>query len=328
VSATHPARIDADFAHDVLGDLYAYRRKRKAVAWAIWLVLGWVGAHRFYLEKPGTGLLMMMSGGGLLIWWVVDAFKIGRMVDAHNAEQDLRERAGDPPLELSFMPRRSVDVLAEPPEWTRVWMARSRGWRVARFLGDLVVLMVAGAALGAVAGTEGGTEAVFAVTALILVTLLGGQAEWLNNVPVARALVRWSHRLRLFYYFNRPGSPPVLLLRGVLAVVMAPFRRRDRAETQLYLELGAVFTALFLAEDVIEDILGPLATTGLAALVPTRLAGVWFKEAFLTFFFTYAFAAPVGAVLALYLLTRRTHTVPRLLGAFTLLFIALGAGIL
>ncbi len=309
----------------MLGDLYAYRRKSKLVAWGFWLALGWIGAHRFYLERPGTGLLMLLTGGGALAWWIADAFYIGRFVDGHNTEQERREREGEPPLELDFMPPRSVDVLAEPPEWTRDWETRGRAWRAMRLGGDVIVLTVAGSALGAVAGMEGGTEAVFAVTALIIVTLLGGQAEWLNRVPLARALVRWSHRLRLFYYFNRPGSPPTLLLRGVLAVVLAPFRRRDRAETRLYLELGAAFTVLFMAADLFEDVIGPLAATGLAALGPMRLAGVWLQEAFLTFFFTYAFAAPIGAVLALHLLTRRTHTVPRILGAFTLLFIALTA---
>ncbi|NIP82074.1 MAG: hypothetical protein GWM90_23780, partial [Gemmatimonadetes bacterium] len=53
-------------------------------------------------------------------------------------------------------------------------------------------------------------------------------------------------------------------------------------------------------------------------LAPTRLLGVWIREAFMTFFVIYAFAAPIGAVLTLYLLTRRTHTVPRLLGGLAL----------
>ena len=48
----------------------------------------------------------------------------------------------------------------------------------------------------------------------------------------------------------------------------------------------------------------------------------------MTFLITYAFATPIGAVLTLYLLTRRTHTVPRILGAFALVAIAMGAGLL
>lgn len=320
--------MDPDFAHEVLGDLYAYRRKRRVVAWLFWAVLGWLGAHRFYLERPGTGLVQMLTGGGLLVWWVADAWSIGKLVDAHNTEQSMREERGLPPVELAFMPPRSVDVLHEPPEWTLRWSQRGRAWRAMRLFGDLLVLMVAGASLGALAGVEGGTEAAFAAVVLITVTLLGGQARWLNDIPLARALFRWSHRLRLFYYFNRPGTPPGLLVRGATGLLLAPFRRRDRAETRLYLELGAAFTVAFIAADVVEDVLVPLFSTGLAAITPLRLAGIWFQELFLTFLVTYAFAAPIGAVLTLYLLTRRTHTMPRILGAFTLLFMALGAGLL
>lgn len=322
---TRRPEVDPDFAHEVLGDLYAYRLKRRPVAWLFWAVLGWLGAHRFYLERPGTGLLQLLTGGGILVWWVTDAWRIGALVDAHNAEQERRERSGEPPLELSFMPPRAVDVESDPPQWTLRWTERGRARRGMRLAGDLLVLMIAGASLGALAGVAGGAEATLAVVALIAVTLLGGRAGRLNDIPVLRALVRWSHRLRLFYYFNRPGTPPGLLVRGATAMILAPFRRRDRAEVRLYLELGAVFTLFFLAVDVVEDVLVPLFGTGLGALAPTRLAAVWFQEVFLTFFVIYAFAAPIGAILTLYQLTRATHTMPRLLGLFALLFIALGA---
>jgi hypothetical protein len=327
---SHPdhLRVDADFAHEVLDDLYAYRRKRRAVAWLLWALLGWAGGHRFYLERPGTGLLMLVTGGGALIWWIADGWRIGAMVRQHNDEQADRQRRRLPPIELAFMPPLAVDVLHEPPAWTAVWARRGRAWRAVRLIGDLLVLLIAGSALGALVGTEGGAEGVFAVVALVLVTLLGGHADWLMNVPVARALVRWSHRLRLFYYFNRPGNPVVLLLRAPLALVFAIFRRRDRAEARLYLELGAVFTLGFMLIDLAEDVAGPFLQAGVSALAFDRLLGVWMEELLMTFLVVYAFAAPIGAVLTLYLLTRRTHTVPRILGAFALFCIALGAGLL
>lgn len=318
-------RVDPDFAQEVLGDLYAYRTKRRLIAWLLWGFLGLLGAHRFYLERPGTGLLQLLTGGGLLVWWVVDAWQIGPLVDDYNTEQLDRERAGEPPIELSFMPPRAVNVLHDPPDWTLRWATRGRAWRGMRMAGDLLVLLVAGMSLGALAHVEGGAEAAFAVVALIGVTLLGARVSWLHDVPLARALVRWSHRLRLYYYFNRPGSPLALLLRSAIGLMLAPFRRRDRAEVRLYLELGAVFTLGFMALDLLEDLIIPLFGTGLAAMSPFRLAGVWFQELFLTFLVIYAFAAPIGAILTLYLLTRRTHTVPRVLGGLTLLFIAVGA---
>lgn len=322
-----PGGVDPDFAHEVLEDLYAYRKKHTGVARLLWLVFGWAGAHRFYLERPGTGILMLLTGGGLLIWWALDGRKITRMVRYHNIQQARRERDGKPPLELSFMPPLAADVLKSPPAWTVKWEARGPFRRGLRFVGDVVVLMVAGAVLGALSDSDGGPEGIFAISALILVTMLGGRAGWIDRVPLAGAFIRWSHRLRLFYYYNRPGSPPALLVRGITGLFMAPFRRREREEARLYLEVGAVFALGFMAIDLVENVGAPLVgSVGLAALGPTHLVGVWLQEAFMTFLVIYAFAAPIGAVLTFYLLTRPTHTLPRALGALAFLFIALGAG--
>lgn len=323
--ATASASVDPDFARNILRDLYTYRRKRRWVCWLLWAVFGWMGGHRFYVERPVSGLLMLLTGGGALIWWVVDAFYVGSLVRAHNDEQARRRAEGLPPVELAFMPPLTPHVIAEPPAWTARWRQRGRGWRALRLAGDVLVLMVAGVMLGALAGTDGATEAAVAVVALVTVVILGGDAGRLARVPLAHALVRWSHRLRLFYYYNRPGSPPALLFRSVLGILLAPFRRRDRAEVRLYVELGAVFTLGFMALDVVEDVLGPLFSDGLGALSPLRLGGLWMAEASITFVMTYAFAAPVGAVLMLYQLTRPTHTLPRALGVFVLLCIGLVA---
>jgi TM2 domain-containing membrane protein YozV len=34
--------------------------------------LGLFGAHRFYVGKTGTALLMLVTAGGIGIWWLVD----------------------------------------------------------------------------------------------------------------------------------------------------------------------------------------------------------------------------------------------------------------
>ena len=40
------------------------------------LVLGGLGAHRFYVGKPGTAILFILTGGGFLIWWIIDLIAI------------------------------------------------------------------------------------------------------------------------------------------------------------------------------------------------------------------------------------------------------------
>ena len=40
------------------------------------LILGGLGAHRFYVGKPGTAILFILTGGGFLIWWIIDLIAI------------------------------------------------------------------------------------------------------------------------------------------------------------------------------------------------------------------------------------------------------------
>lgn len=326
--AAGAAAVDPDFAREVLQDLYSYRPKSRAAAWTFYAILGWAGGHRFYMGRIGTGLAMLLTGGGGLVWWVIDAFLLEDMMAAHGAEQEQRRRDGRPPLALAFMPPLAVDVLRQAPPWLTRWNERSRSARRLRLVGDAVVLFVAGLLLGALAGGRGGEEAVFAATAIVGITLLGGHAGRLDRVPLARGLIRWSHRLRLFYYYNRPGSPPALLVRAFTGAVLAPFRARARAEALLYLEIGAVFTVVFFALDVLDDVAAPLLEMGFAALAPARLLGIVLQEALMTFVLIYAFVTPIGAILNLHLLTRPTHRVPRLLGLVALFGMGLGLGII
>jgi hypothetical protein len=317
-SVTHGP--DADFAEEVLAELYTYPRKRTWVAFLLWLFLGWFGGHRFYLERHGTALLMLFTAGGGLLWWVVDGFQVAGMVRSYNLDQTLRAKLGQPPLELDFRPPLSRNVLSTPPQWTERWREAGAGRSSMRLLGDVMVLLVAGIGLGAVASAAGVYEAVLAVLVLAVLTAAGAGAGALNHLPVFRELIRWSHRLRLFYYYNKPGNPLALLFRPVTATVLAPFRRRDRAEVKLYLQLGGVFTLLFLLLDLGEA----LAAEGLGALTPAGLVGLWLKEAATTFVVIYSFATPIGAVLTLHLLMRRTHTVPRVLSGLVVAAMILG----
>lgn len=51
-------------------------RRDKWVAFFLCLFLGYIGAHRFYEGKPGTGLLYFFTGGLFGIGWIVDIIRI------------------------------------------------------------------------------------------------------------------------------------------------------------------------------------------------------------------------------------------------------------
>src|SRR3990167_1032196 len=46
--------------------------KSPTVALLLCIFLGGIGAHRFYVGKPGTGILMLLTGGGFGIWYLID----------------------------------------------------------------------------------------------------------------------------------------------------------------------------------------------------------------------------------------------------------------
>ena len=52
------------------------RYVKKWVAFFLCLFLGFLGAHKFYEGKIGTGLLYMFTLGAFLIGWIVDIFNI------------------------------------------------------------------------------------------------------------------------------------------------------------------------------------------------------------------------------------------------------------
>lgn len=68
------------------------RKKSVAGAYVLWLFLGLLGAHRFYLGRTGSAVIMFLlslSVVGLVltvVWFVVDAFLIPRLTEDRNEE--------------------------------------------------------------------------------------------------------------------------------------------------------------------------------------------------------------------------------------------------
>jgi TM2 domain-containing membrane protein YozV len=58
--------------------------KSKGVAYLLWFFLGILGAHKFYLEKIGIGILYFLTLGLLGVGWIIDLFTLGGQVDTYN----------------------------------------------------------------------------------------------------------------------------------------------------------------------------------------------------------------------------------------------------
>jgi len=65
--------------------------KSKGIAYLLWLIsfFGWLGFHRFYLRKFGTGILWILTGGLFGIGAFIDLFTLGGKVEQYNTKVEL-----------------------------------------------------------------------------------------------------------------------------------------------------------------------------------------------------------------------------------------------
>ena len=50
--------------------------RSRLMALFLCLILGWIGVHRFYLDRAGTGFAMFFTMGGFGVWWFIDIILI------------------------------------------------------------------------------------------------------------------------------------------------------------------------------------------------------------------------------------------------------------
>jgi hypothetical protein len=110
--------------------------RSRGVAMALAAVLGPFGAHRFYVGKTGTGLLMLCTLGGAGLWYLYDLIIVaggsfrdadGRLVSKWDPEQPAARPEFLPELldELSTL-RSEVAELAERLDFAERLLAESR----------------------------------------------------------------------------------------------------------------------------------------------------------------------------------------------------------
>jgi TM2 domain-containing membrane protein YozV len=111
--------------------------RSRGVTLALAAILGPFGAHRFYVGKNGTGMLMLASVGGLGVWYVYDLITIvggsfrdasGKLVTRWDPESVAEEA---PPSEAVLQEvdalRSEVAELAERLDFAERLLAKPRG---------------------------------------------------------------------------------------------------------------------------------------------------------------------------------------------------------
>lgn len=64
--------------------MYVKPQVSVGVAYVLWLLLGLIGAHYFYMGKVGIGVLYLLTGGLLGLGWLLDLFTLKGQVERVN----------------------------------------------------------------------------------------------------------------------------------------------------------------------------------------------------------------------------------------------------
>jgi hypothetical protein len=110
--------------------------KSRGVAFALAALLGPFGAHRFYVGKTGTGVLMLCTVGGLGLWYLYDLILVAggsfrdideRLVSRWDPEETSRSNSLPAEVldELSYL-RSEVAELAERLDFAERLLAQPR----------------------------------------------------------------------------------------------------------------------------------------------------------------------------------------------------------
>ena len=112
----------------------------RSVGLTLGVLLGWLGAHRFYVGKVRTGIAQLLTLGGLGLWWFYDMILLvtgefrdvkGRRVSRWNRDDPMgmapadRRRVEDISGEMERL-RTEVSDLAERVDFAERMLAQQR----------------------------------------------------------------------------------------------------------------------------------------------------------------------------------------------------------
>jgi hypothetical protein len=67
-----------------------HRTKSPLVTWLLWVFLGGIGGHRYYLGNIGRAIAMTLTLGGFGFWALIDAFFIPAALSRNSHEVSQR----------------------------------------------------------------------------------------------------------------------------------------------------------------------------------------------------------------------------------------------
>lgn len=62
------------------------KKKNEVVMYVLWLFLGGIGGHRYYMGDIGYAIGMTLTLGGFGLWTLIDLFIIGKRLKQQNEE--------------------------------------------------------------------------------------------------------------------------------------------------------------------------------------------------------------------------------------------------
>lgn len=90
--------------------------KKKTIAYLLWLlsICGWLGLHRFYLRKKGTGILWILSAGVCGIGSLIDLLTLGTQVEQANQLINLEKLANGESIPVPVVATTTAPELKNP----------------------------------------------------------------------------------------------------------------------------------------------------------------------------------------------------------------------